>query len=85
MDPCIPASWPGYAISWRVGRSRYELAVTNPEHRCRGIGAATLDGVAVDPRAIPLVDDGGTHELRVVMGGVDPSSPLAGDPETSRT
>jgi len=28
---------------------------------------AQLDGVAVDPRAIALVDDGGTHELRAVL------------------
>jgi hypothetical protein len=32
---------------------------------------ARLDGVAVDPGAIALVDDGGTHEVRVVMGGAD--------------
>jgi cyclic beta-1,2-glucan synthetase len=69
LDPCIPTSWPGYTITWRFGRTRYEIAVTNPERRCRGIGAARLDGVAVDPRAIALVDDGGIHEVRVVLGG----------------
>jgi cyclic beta-1,2-glucan synthetase len=70
LDPCIPASWPEYAISWRFGRSRYEISVTNPEGRCRGIEAAELDGVAVDPRAIALIDDGRTHEVRVVLGDV---------------
>ena len=69
LDPCIPTSWPEYAISWRFGRTRYEISVTNPERRCRGIGAAELDGVAVDPRAIALIDDGGTHDVRVVLGG----------------
>jgi cyclic beta-1,2-glucan synthetase len=68
VDPCIPASWPGFELSWRVGRTRYELTVTNPEGRCRGVGAARLDGVAVDPRAIPLLDDGGTHDVRVDLG-----------------
>jgi cyclic beta-1,2-glucan synthetase len=68
LDPCIPASWPGYEIAWRVGRTRIHIAVTNPERRCRGIGDAELDGISVDARAIPLVDDGGTHELRVVLG-----------------
>ncbi len=53
---------------WRFGSSRYEIAVSNPEHRCRGIAQAELDGNAVDPAAIPLVDDGGTHRVRVVVG-----------------
>ncbi|HEX9399411.1 MAG TPA: glucoamylase family protein [Anaeromyxobacter sp.] len=68
LDPCIPASWPEYAISWRFGKTRYEISVTNPERRCRGIETARLDGAEVDPRAIALVDDGGTHDLRVVLG-----------------
>jgi len=68
MDPCIPSSWPEFAIVWRYGRTRYEIAVSNPEARCRGIAEAELDGATIDPRAIPLVDDGGTHELRLVLG-----------------
>jgi cyclic beta-1,2-glucan synthetase len=68
VDPCIPASWPEYAITWRFGRTRYEISVTNPERRCRGIEAARMDGIAVDPRAIPLVDDGAVHDVRVVLG-----------------
>ena len=72
LDPCIPASWPEYAITWRFGRTRYEISVTNPERRCQGVAEARLDGLAVDPRAIALVDDGGTHEVRAVMGGAIP-------------
>jgi cyclic beta-1,2-glucan synthetase len=68
LDPCIPAAWPRFAISWRLGGTRYEIAVENPERRCRGIGPALLDGAPVDPRAIPLVDDGGTHRVSVVLG-----------------
>jgi cyclic beta-1,2-glucan synthetase len=74
LDPCIPASWPGYEISWRLGRTRYEISVANPERRCRGIAAARLDGAPVDPRAIALVDDGRTHELRVVLGSAAPGT-----------
>jgi cyclic beta-1,2-glucan synthetase len=69
MDPCIPAAWPEYTITWRLGGTRYDISVSNPEHRCRGVGAATLDGVAVDPRAVPLVEDGARHEVRLVLGG----------------
>jgi cyclic beta-1,2-glucan synthetase len=42
--------------------------VTNPEHRCRGVAEADLDGLPVDAAAIPLTDDGRTHVVRVVLG-----------------
>jgi cyclic beta-1,2-glucan synthetase len=68
LDPCIPAAWPEYSIDWRFESTRYEISVTNPEHRCRGIAEAELDGNPVDPADIPLVDDGGTHRVRLVVG-----------------
>jgi cyclic beta-1,2-glucan synthetase len=68
IDPCIPSSWPEYAIAWRFGGARYEISVTNPEHRSRGVAEATLDGEPVDPSAIPLADDGRVHRVQVVLG-----------------
>jgi cyclic beta-1,2-glucan synthetase len=71
VDPCIPSSWPGYEIDWQVGRTRYEISVVNPDHVCRGVSIASVDEVAVaDPVRIPLVDDGATHRVRVVLGTV---------------
>ncbi len=68
IDPCVPTVWPGYTITWKYGRSTYTVRVDNPEHRCRGVAEATLDGAAVDPAAIPLVDDGRAHQVDVVLG-----------------
>jgi cyclic beta-1,2-glucan synthetase len=68
LDPCIPASWPSFTIAWRHRSTRYEIEVQNPARRCRGVESADLDGAAVDPSAIPLVDDGGVHRLSVVLG-----------------
>ena len=68
IDPCIPSSWPGYEMTWRAGTTVYEIAVTNPERRCRGIARADMDGIVVDGHAIPLLDDGLTHRVRVVLG-----------------
>jgi cellobiose phosphorylase len=68
MDPCIPASWPGYEIAWRFGATRYAIEVVNPDRRSRGVAQAVLDGIAVDPCAIPLSDDGGLHQLKIVLG-----------------
>jgi cyclic beta-1,2-glucan synthetase len=68
IDPCIPAAWPAYSIAWRIGTARYAIEVVNPDGRSRGVAHAELDGRAVDPRAVPLADDGGRHQLRVVLG-----------------
>jgi cyclic beta-1,2-glucan synthetase len=68
IDPCIPSLWPGYEISWRFQTTRYEIAVSNPQHRCCGVASAELDGAEVDPLAIPLVDDAAIHHVRIVLG-----------------
>jgi len=68
IDPCIPARWDGYRMEWRRGATVYRVSVVNPEHHCAGVSSAEVDGVAVDPRAIPLLDDGATHEVVVVLG-----------------
>jgi cyclic beta-1,2-glucan synthetase len=68
VAPCIPASWPGYEISWRVGSTRYEIAIQNPARVCRGVATAEMDGTPVDAHAIALVEDGGVHRVRVVLG-----------------
>jgi hypothetical protein len=56
-------------------RSTYQIAVENPDHVMSGVASADLDGVPVDAEAIPLVDDGGTHRLSVVMGRGERSRP----------
>jgi cellobiose phosphorylase len=68
VSPCVPASWPAYSITWRVGSTRYDIQVSNPQRRCVGVASALLDGQVVDHRAIPLLDDGATHEVRLVLG-----------------
>lgn len=71
VAPCIPRVWPEFSVDWTIGRSPYHFVVTNPDHRAQGVVSAALDGVAVDPAAIPLVDDGREHEVRIVLGDAD--------------
>jgi len=68
LEPCIPRTWPEYSLEWRVGGSRYRFVVSNPAHVSSGVAHAELDGVPVPPDAIPLLEDGGTHEVIVRMG-----------------
>jgi cyclic beta-1,2-glucan synthetase len=48
--------------------TRYEILVSNPERRCRGVAKAELDGRVVNAAAVPFIDDGGVHHVRVVLG-----------------
>jgi cellobiose phosphorylase len=68
IDPCIPTVWPEYLIEWTIGGTRYRFVVENPQHRSRGVASAELDGATVDASAIPLLTDGGEHEVRIVLG-----------------
>jgi len=68
MDPCLPSAWTECSISWRIGATRYEITVSNPDRRCRGVAEALLDGIRVDPHAIPIVEDGATHAVTIVLG-----------------
>ncbi|NOT33178.1 MAG: hypothetical protein HOP12_03310 [Candidatus Eisenbacteria bacterium] len=68
IAPCIPAAWDGFSVEWRYGTARYDIRVENPAHRNRGVAEVELDGVAVNAAAIPLVSDGRTHHVRVVLG-----------------
>lgn len=68
VDPCIPSSWPGYEITWRLGRTSYVISVLNPERQCRGVCQALVDDDVVDATAMPIVEDGQTHHVRIVIG-----------------
>ncbi len=67
VQPCIPSSWSTFSVEWRCGASLYSIVVENPGGCCRGVLSATLDGAVVDSDAIPWVDDGGKHQVKVLL------------------
>ncbi len=70
IDPCVPKAWPEYEMVYRHGSARYQIAVENPRGAGRGVTLVEIDGVAsgAGVAEIPLVDDGGAHLVRVVLG-----------------
>jgi len=70
VDPCIPKAWPQFEIVFRHRSARYEITVENPRGVNRGVSYAELDGKALPQGAtrIPLVDDGQTHTVSVILG-----------------
>ncbi|HEX7797975.1 MAG TPA: glucoamylase family protein [Vicinamibacterales bacterium] len=83
VAPCIPATWPKFSIAWNVRGTIYHISVVNHGHRCRGVRSAHIDGVAIDPEAIPILDDGKTHDVVVELG--DPGAQGPGVPVKERT
>jgi cyclic beta-1,2-glucan synthetase len=68
IAPCIPASWPGFSVTWRRGNTVLAISVDNADPRGGPVAECTLDGAPVDPGAVPLPDDGARHELHVTIG-----------------
>jgi cyclic beta-1,2-glucan synthetase len=70
LEPCIPGSWPSFEIEYRHRSARYEIRVENPRAAGTGVTRLELDGEALPARGagVPLVDDGGVHRVRVVLG-----------------
>lgn len=68
IDPCIPKHWPGFKAQYRFGKSLYKINVENTDGVNRGIREIRLNGKSLSEGLIPLVDDGQTHEVLVLMG-----------------
>ncbi|MDH5255568.1 MAG: hypothetical protein OEW72_06605, partial [Gammaproteobacteria bacterium] len=70
LSPCIPAGWPGFEILFRFQQTRYAILVENPDGVSSGVTLRELDGrpMPAGLTQIQLVDDGGTHTLRLVLG-----------------
>jgi cyclic beta-1,2-glucan synthetase len=70
LDPCIPKAWPGFEMTVRFRSARYEIRVENPDRVCRGIVAATIDGIAIlaQPFSLRMQDDGNTHHVLIRLG-----------------
>ena len=68
IDPCVPSSWDRYSIHWKIGDGAYEIDVHNPDRVWRGVLRAELDGDKVDHHAIPIVNDGKVHFVKITMG-----------------
>jgi cyclic beta-1,2-glucan synthetase len=68
IDPCIPANWPGYEITYRYRSARYRIVVENPQGVERGVQSVEVEGRSATDKRIELHDDGKTHQVRVILG-----------------
>src|SRR5207248_6729378 len=68
LEPCLPASWPGYTLTFRRGGTTYRIEVQKPAGVERGVSKLTVDGVEQQGNEFALASDGGTHVVRVRVG-----------------
>jgi cyclic beta-1,2-glucan glucanotransferase len=70
IDPAVPTSWAGFAITFQYHSARYEIAVENPLGVSHGVSRVELDGAPLAARGtrIGLVDDAAVHHVRVILG-----------------
>jgi cellobiose phosphorylase len=65
IEPCVPASWPQFEITYRWRTSVYNITVLSPGTLGEG-RQIKLDGELLTTRYLQLADDGQRH--RVVIG-----------------
>ena len=63
-----PAEWNGFKLRYRYRETVYHIVVT-PMPAGKGETWVTVDGVARDDAAIPLVDDRQVHTVEVRVSG----------------
>jgi cyclic beta-1,2-glucan synthetase len=68
INPCIPRDWPGFRLDYRYGNTCYTIHVQNPQHQNQGVGKIILDGRPLEGPQIPLVDDGQSHTIELILG-----------------
>ena len=66
IDPCIPKEWDGFTMTRVFRGATYHIRVENPSHVEKGVKALYLDAERV--KSIPVIEAGGVHEVRAVMG-----------------
>jgi N,N'-diacetylchitobiose phosphorylase len=67
VDPCIPASWKGFAVTRRWRDATYEIKVENPKGVSRGAAQVFLNGEAI-AGPVPVRPEGSVNLVRVVLG-----------------
>ena len=72
LVPCIPSTWDEFTILYRHGSTHYTMRVSNPHHVSTGVASVTIDGVASPDGSIPLLDDGVSRSVDIVMGAGKP-------------
>ncbi len=68
INPCIPKNWDGLKVVRRFRGAVYDITIRNPQHVNTGVQSICMDGKPLQGDLLPIVEDGQTHPVEVVMG-----------------
>lgn len=68
VDPCIPAEWKGYRVRRQFRGAMYDIEVSNPGNRSKGVREIIVDGKPFDSKVLPVFPPGSEHKIKVIMG-----------------
>jgi cellobiose phosphorylase len=68
IDPCIPADMKGFNVSREFRGTRYNITVENPNGVEKGVKEISLNGNKIEGTLLPVLNDGKTHNIVVLMG-----------------
>ncbi len=71
IDPCIPKDWDGFRVTRRFRGTTVHIDVKNPDRRCTGVHALSVNGQAVRGNRIPmdLLKSGESLRVEAVLSG----------------
>ena len=61
INPTLPDKWDGFEMTYRRGKTIYEVKVTNKS----GKRSMELNGKAMDKFELPILDDGNVHKVEI--------------------
>ena len=68
INACIHPDWAQYEVTYHFRSAVYLIQVENRSGAESGLAAVWLDDRLLPERSFPLLDDGQTHNVRVVIG-----------------
>jgi len=68
IDPCLPASIPGFSCERLYRGARYRITVEKPIGVSKGVKQLYLNGIAIEGNVVPLCSSNDPCDVRVVMG-----------------
>jgi cyclic beta-1,2-glucan synthetase len=68
INACIPPDWAQYDVNYHFRSAVYRIHVENAIGTESGVARVWLDNELLPEHSFPLLDDGRTHQVRVVIG-----------------
>ena len=65
IDPCLPQTAKEYTVRRRFRGAEYEIHISNPDGKSKGVKNVTLDGVPVEGALVPFSP--GKHRVEVEL------------------